>query len=80
MIRSGLSLSVVLLLSIPAAFAQTDGGAKKEYVPFCIGFYNIENLYDTIDSPTRTMRNGCPAARSSGVPSATNTRSRRWAR
>lgn len=51
MIRSGLSLSVVLLLSIPAAFAQTDGGTKKEYVPFCIGFYNIENLYDTIDSP-----------------------------
>ena len=24
---------------------------KKQYVPALVGFYNIENLYDTIDSP-----------------------------
>ncbi len=47
--RTPFALSVSLLLGLGAC-AQGDG-VKKEYVPFCIGFYNVENLYDTIDSP-----------------------------
>jgi endonuclease/exonuclease/phosphatase family metal-dependent hydrolase len=50
MIRYGLLLSVALLGSY-SLHAQADGKAKQELVPYCIGFYNIENLYDTIDSP-----------------------------
>ncbi|MBL7963042.1 MAG: endonuclease/exonuclease/phosphatase family protein [Flavobacteriales bacterium] len=37
---------VFLLLCSCAVHAQ-----ERRYVPFCAGFYNIENLFDTIDSP-----------------------------
>jgi endonuclease/exonuclease/phosphatase family metal-dependent hydrolase len=49
MTRAVLTL-LVLLAGAPALRAQADA-AKKSFVPYCIGFYNIENLYDTIDSP-----------------------------
>ncbi len=43
------SLLPILLFLLPAILrAQKD---KQEYVPALIGFYNIENLFDTIDSP-----------------------------
>ena len=43
------SLSVLLAtLCILRVTAQT---TDKKFVPMCVGFYNIENLYDTIDSP-----------------------------
>lgn len=32
-----------------SVFSQTD--KKKEYYVACVGFWNIENLYDTIDQP-----------------------------
>lgn len=41
-------LSAVCCVSLFAVFAQDP---KKQYVPALVGFYNIENLYDTIDSP-----------------------------
>jgi endonuclease/exonuclease/phosphatase family metal-dependent hydrolase len=41
-------LYVLSVLAPVAAFAQE---GKPEYVPALVGFYNIENLYDTIDSP-----------------------------
>lgn len=36
-----------LLFSVPV-FSQE---AKKEFIPALVGFYNVENLYDTIDQP-----------------------------
>jgi len=33
---------------------------KKQYVPALVGFYNIENLYDTIDSPDTDDREFLP--------------------
>lgn len=38
-----------LLLFVQALSAQKK--ADTRYVPLCVGFYNIENLYDTIDGP-----------------------------
>ncbi len=40
----------ILLASflIVHAFAQN---ADKKFTPMCVGFYNIENFYDTLDSP-----------------------------
>lgn len=43
------SLFFALLAFVP--FAVQAQEAKKQYVPALVGFYNIENLYDTIDSP-----------------------------
>ncbi|MCB0764489.1 MAG: endonuclease/exonuclease/phosphatase family protein [Flavobacteriales bacterium] len=43
------TLSMLLFASL---CGWTHGQEKKaEYVPALVGFYNIENLYDTIDSP-----------------------------
>ena len=39
-------LSVILILWAFAASAQ-----KKDYKPVIISFYNLENLYDTVDNP-----------------------------
>jgi len=41
---------VQLVLLVPGAQAQ-ELDPKKQYEVGCIGFWNIENLYDTIDSP-----------------------------
>ena len=48
--REGLLLLALLIWSgfIPqAACAQEE----EQLIPACIGFYNLENLFDTIDSP-----------------------------
>jgi len=41
-------LSSFFVVCTLAASAQQ---AKQEYVPALVGFYNIENLYDTLDTP-----------------------------
>lgn len=43
------TLFTLLLLALHALGQAPQ--AKKEFVPACIGFYNVENLFDTIDSP-----------------------------
>ncbi|HNR56064.1 MAG TPA: endonuclease/exonuclease/phosphatase family protein [Flavobacteriales bacterium] len=43
-----LSFLIVTSLFATRSWAQDP---KKQYVPALVGFYNIENLYDTIDSP-----------------------------
>jgi hypothetical protein len=43
--KKALTISVLLVLSL-SVFAQ-----KKDYKPLIIGFYNLENLYDTVDNP-----------------------------
>ena len=45
--RSVPPLALLLLACGPVACAQSD----QRFTAACIGFYNIENLYDTIDSP-----------------------------
>ena len=42
------SFLLVTALVVVCSCAQDP---KKQYVPALVGFYNIENLYDTIDSP-----------------------------
>jgi hypothetical protein len=46
-IHPSLILSCFLLLP----FATSAQEEKKEYVPALVGFYNIENLFDTLDTP-----------------------------
>ena len=38
-------INLLLLLSF-SMFAQ-----KKDYKPIIVGFYNLENLFDTLDNP-----------------------------
>lgn len=42
--------SAVLLASL-ILFAVQAQETKTEYIPALVGFYNVENLYDTLDSP-----------------------------
>jgi len=49
MFRSIRSVSFVLAACVAHGLCAQE--AKKQYVPALVGFYNIENLYDTIDSP-----------------------------
>lgn len=43
--------SLVLVLSVLSSSATFAQEKKQQFVPALVGFYNIENLYDTIDSP-----------------------------
>lgn len=43
--------TALLILSALFVLRSWPQEAKKQFVPALIGFYNIENLYDTIDSP-----------------------------
>lgn len=49
---------LVLLLFVTGTRAQKD----KQFIPACIGFYNVENLYDTIDSPDTDDSEWLPGA------------------
>ncbi len=41
----------LILGALLAAAQAATGQAKKEYAAALVGFYNIENLYDTLDAP-----------------------------
>lgn len=43
--------SLMLLLTHALLHQLPAQDARKSYVPALVGFYNVENLYDTIDSP-----------------------------
>ncbi|MGV6862208.1 MAG: endonuclease/exonuclease/phosphatase family protein [Putridiphycobacter sp.] len=45
----GKLLLIALLLNLSFSFAQE----KKQYQVGCIGFYNLENLFNTVDDPNR---------------------------
>lgn len=50
---------VTVLLSLACqAVAQKD----KKYYPTCVGFYNVENLYDTLDAPDTDDAEWLPGA------------------
>ena len=53
-----LFLSTALLTLTMGVYAQTD----KRLAPACIGWYNVENLYDTIDSPDTEDAEWLPSA------------------
>ncbi len=42
-------ISLFFLLTLNNVFSQSEN--RKQYKIICIGFYNLENLFDTIDSP-----------------------------
>ncbi|NPA67301.1 MAG: endonuclease/exonuclease/phosphatase family protein [Chlorobi bacterium] len=44
---NALTVSAILI----TAFTQNSEAQKKQYKVRCVGFYNLENLFDTIDSP-----------------------------
>ena len=54
--RSFMVFSLATLLSffvlLPVTHAQSQD-IKRELVPVCIGFYNVENLFDTINDPRK---------------------------
>jgi endonuclease/exonuclease/phosphatase family metal-dependent hydrolase len=58
MCRSLFALVLSGVLFTGAAHAQTD----KQFVPGLVGFWNIENLYDTLDSPNTDDREFLPDA------------------
>lgn len=41
----------LFVFSVNALFAQAELDKNKQYHVTCIGFYNVENLYDTINQP-----------------------------
>ncbi len=45
-----LTILLFLFLAGIGLFAQNDGGKKQTFV---VGFYNLENLFDTIDDPVK---------------------------
>lgn len=47
MLERTLSILILALLAAPGMAQET----KAEFVPALVGFWNIENLYDTLDSP-----------------------------
>jgi endonuclease/exonuclease/phosphatase family metal-dependent hydrolase len=58
MCRSLFALALPVVLFASAGHAQTD----KQFVPALVGFWNIENLYDTLDSPNTDDREFLPDA------------------
>ncbi len=52
------SIALLALLALPFTAGAQEG--KPEFVPSLIGFYNIENLFDTIDSPDTDDREFLP--------------------
>ena len=43
-------LPLLLMAMCVSGFAQNDGAAKKQYQVFGVAFYNLENLFDTINA------------------------------
>jgi hypothetical protein len=52
--------SIALLASLALSFTVSAQEGKPEFVPSLIGFFNIENLFDTIDSPDTDDREFLP--------------------
>lgn len=46
-----LGLALVFVLSVPLRPAAQNGEDQKDYIAVPIGFYNVENLFDTINDP-----------------------------
>jgi len=46
-----LIIPVVLITSWFFSVAANNQAEKKEHIVVCVGFYNVENLFDTINSP-----------------------------
>ncbi|HEX2617677.1 MAG TPA: endonuclease/exonuclease/phosphatase family protein, partial [Flavobacteriales bacterium] len=55
--RSLLTAACTLVLTL--AFAQQK---EPRYAPLCVGFYNVENLYDTLDNPATDDAEWLPTA------------------
>ncbi|MFN9597343.1 MAG: endonuclease [Bacteroidota bacterium] len=51
-IRTTISIAWILVLFFPTLSSGQD--QSKKYRVSCIGFYNLENLYDTVDDPEKS--------------------------
>ncbi|MFM7822511.1 MAG: endonuclease/exonuclease/phosphatase family protein, partial [Bacteroidota bacterium] len=51
-IRLNISLAWILVLFLPTLSSGQD--QSKKYRVSCVGFYNLENLYDTVDDPEKS--------------------------
>lgn len=54
--------TLLLTTSLCSAFFLQAQQTGKEYVPALVGFYNLENLFDTLDSPDTDDREFLPDA------------------
>jgi hypothetical protein len=61
LLKNNLLLSFLLGLTFPLITLGQTLDPNKKYDVACIGFYNLENLYDTIDSPNTRDSEFTPA-------------------
>jgi len=59
-VRIPCSLVLLATFTLPCALSAQE--KKAEFVPALVGFYNIENLYDTLDSPDTDDREFLPGS------------------
>ncbi len=54
-------LGFLMTFSLPSLVAAQSPDSKKQYDIVCVGFYNIENLFDTLDTPNVSDEEFTPA-------------------
>ena len=76
-----LLLPLLALLAVTGMSAQkkaADKSAKARYEVYGVAFYNLENLFDTINNTASTTLNSRPPVPASGTARNTGQKSITW--